>query len=362
MSDSEVTALKKYACPACGAEAVWSPAKQMLVCPYCNTVSPLELKTDGSGIQENDLLEALQSLPEDEKGWDTVRKTVRCQSCHAISVFDPAHVGQNCSFCGSPALIPEDDIKAPVRPSSLLQFVVADTKVREDIRQWYGSHWFAPNKLGTKALTDTLRGLYLPYWTFDAQVHADWSADSGDYYYVEDSKGNREQRVRWYPSSGSVDNFFDDTLVPASKGVHEALLSGIAPFPTTEKLVPYDPGYLTGWVVEQYQIDLRGAAKASRDAMENTMRSLCSQQVPGDTQRNLQVATEYSGQTFKHVLLPVWLLTYTYGSKSYQVAVNGYTGKISGEYPISWVKVFIVTVLVLIAILIFFSLQGGHHR
>lgn len=358
----EVTALKKYACPACGAEAVWSPSKHTLVCPYCNTVSQMELKTDGSEIKENDLLEALQALPEDESGWQMERKTVRCQSCNAISTFDPAKVAQNCSFCGSPALIAADDVKAPVRPSSLLPFTVAETKVREDIRTWYGSHWFAPSKLGNKALTDTLHGLYLPYWTFDAQVHADWTAESGEYYYVEDGKGNKEQRVRWYPSAGAVDHFFDDQLVPASRGVHSALLDGISPFPTTEKLVPYDTGYLSGWVVEQYQIDLKAAAQASQDMMEATMRNLCSREVPGDTQRSLRVLTEYSGQTFKHVLLPVWLLTYTYGSKTYQVAVNGFTGRISGEYPISWVKVFFVTVAILVALLIFFSLQGGHHR
>ena len=358
----EVTALKKYACPACGAEAVWSPAKHALVCPYCNTVSPMELKADPGVIKENPLEEALKALPANETGWNTERKTVRCQSCNAVSVFDPAHVAQNCSFCGSPALIAEDDIKAPVRPSGLLPFNVADSKVRDDIRSWYGSHWFAPNKLGTAALTDTLRGLYLPYWTFDAQAHADWTADSGEYYYVEDDKGNREQRVRWYPVSGELDNTFDDLLVAASKGVHGSLLHGIEPFPTTDKLVPYDTGYLSGWVVEQYQIDLKGAAQSSHDMMNSIMTGLCSQAVPGDTQRNLQVATQYADLTFKHVLLPVWLVTYTYGSKTYQVAVNGFTGKISGEYPLSWIKVAIATVLVLIVILIIFSLQGGHHR
>ena len=357
----EVTALKKYSCPACGAEAVWSPSKHTLVCPYCNTVSTTEVKKDPSEIKENDLLQALQSLPEDESGWQKETRSVRCQSCNAISVFDPVNVAKNCSFCGSPSLISVDDIKAPVRPSSLLPFNVADTKVREDIRAWYGSHWFAPNALGTKALTDTLHGLYLPYWTFDAQVHADWTAESGEYYYVEDGKGNREQRVRWTPASGALDNFFDDQLVPASRGVHGDLLEGIAPFPTTDQLMPYDPGYLSGWVVEQYQIDLKAAAQSSHESMESTMESLCSRQVPGDTQRNLQVQTEYSGQTFKHVLLPVWLLTYTYGSKTYQVAVNGYTGRISGEYPISWVKVLFVTVLVLIGIIILFSLSGRHH-
>jgi hypothetical protein len=255
-------------------------------------------------------------------------------------------------------LLAVDDIKAPIRPEGVLPFKVADTKVREDIRAWYGSHWFAPNKLGTKALTDTLHGIYLPYWTFDAQVHADWDAEAGYYYTVQDSQGRSEQRVRWESASGLVDNFFDDLLVPASRGVHPKLLEGVSPFPTTDALLPYDAGYLTGWVVEQYQIDLNAAATASHHRMEESMESLCSQQVPGDTQRNLQVTTQYSGQTFKHVLLPVWLVTYTYGAKSYQVAVNGVTGKIDGEYPISWVKVMFVTIAVLIVLLIFFANSG----
>lgn len=355
---SEVTALKKFNCAKCGAEAVWTPSKQTLVCPYCGTVADAKLASDTAAVKENDLLQALKSMTSEDMGWQAERKTVRCQSCNAISVFDPKRIAQNCDFCGSPSLLAVDDIKAPIRPEGVLPFKVADTKVREDIRAWYGSHWFAPNKLGTKALTDTLHGIYLPYWTFDAQVHADWDAEAGYYYTVQDSQGRSEQRVRWESASGSVDNFFDDLLVPASRGVHPKLLEGVSPFPTTDALLPYDAGYLTGWVVEQYQIDLNAAATASHHRMEESMESLCSQQVPGDTQRNLQVTTQYSGQTFKHVLLPVWLVTYTYGAKSYQVAVNGVTGKIDGEYPISWVKVMFVTIAVLIVLLIFFANSG----
>jgi hypothetical protein len=203
-----------------------------------------------------------------------------------------------------------------------------------------------------------LHGIYLPYWTFDAQVHGDWTAEAGYHYYTKDSEGRSQQHTRWEYASGSVDHFFDDQLVPASQGVHPKLLRKIEPFPTTDALISYDPGYLTGWVVEQYQIDLTAAAQASHDAMEATMRDLSAREVPGDTHRNLQVTTQYSGQTFKHVLLPVWLLTYTYGSKTYQVAVNGVTGKIGGEYPLSWVKITIVTVIALIILLVILSHTG----
>ena len=106
------------------------------------------------------------------------------------------------------------------------------------------------------------------------------------------------------PSAGAVDHFFDDELVPASRGVQPEMLRKIEPFPTTKELVPYNAGFLSGWVVERYQIDLVAAAKTSRDQMDAKMYALCAAQVPGDTHRNLQVEDDYSGQTFKHILTP----------------------------------------------------------
>ncbi len=150
---------------------------------------------------------------------------------------------------------------------------ISETQVRDSIRRWYGSRWFAPNKLKRAALTDTVKGLYIPYWTFDAQVHADWTAESGYHYYetetYTDANGKTQtrqvQKIRWVPSSGSLDHFFDDELVPASRGVQPEMLRKIEPFPTKNELVPYNAGFLSGWVVERYQIDLVAAAKDARD-------------------------------------------------------------------------------------------------
>ncbi|HVY69221.1 MAG TPA: zinc ribbon domain-containing protein, partial [Verrucomicrobiae bacterium] len=191
----------------------------------------------------------------------------------------------------------------------------------------------------------------------------DWTAESGYYYYetetYTDSNGQRQtrqvQKVRWVPSSGSLDHFFDDELVPASKGVQEDMLRKVEPFPT-KQLVPYQPGFLSGWVVERYQIDLVQAAQRSRNQMDSKLRSLCASQVPGDTHRNLQVYPDYSGQTFKHILVPLWLLTYDYGRTAYQVVVNGFTGSIAGKHPLSWVKIFFAILAGLIAVGILYGL------
>jgi hypothetical protein len=361
---AELTAQQKFGCPSCGAEAHWNPARQALVCPYCGTVSPMEIDTATGNASEHCLATALRNVDADHRGWNTARTSVKCQSCQAISVFDPTRVAQRCEFCGSAAIIPIEEQMRPIRPESLLEFKLSESQVRDTVRKWYGSRWFAPNALERRALTDTVHGIYIPYWTFDAQMHADWTADAGDYYYdtetYTDSDGRQQtrqvQRVHWYPTSGSLDHFFDDELVPASKGVQIDLLRKVEPFPTTSDLKPYQAGFLSGWVVEQYQIDLVAAARASREQMDAKARSLCASQVPGDTHRNLRVVTDYTGQTFKHVLVPIWLINYNYGAKVYQVVVNGYTGAIAGKHPLSWIKITLVVIAGLIVLLIFLAL------
>lgn len=362
----EVHAQNKFHCPSCGAEAVWNPGKQMLVCAFCGTNAPMQPGEAPGDVAENCLITALRNIDPDHRGWATETRSVKCQSCQAITVFEPSRAAQRCDFCGSASIIPMEEQLRPIRPESVLEFKLSETNVRESIRQWYGARWFAPNSLGTKALTDTVKGIYIPYWTFDAQVAADWSATSGDYYYetesYTDSNGKRQtrqvRRVRWYPSSGHLDHFFDDELVPATRGVDMKLLRKVEPFPTLSDLKPYNAGFLSGWIVEQYQIDLIAAAQHSQEVMDTKTRSLCASQVPGDTHKDLQVDADFSAQTFKHILVPVWLLAYEYRRKHYQVIVNGYTGTIAGQYPKSWVKITLL-VLVILAIIGGIALLSG---
>jgi Zn finger protein HypA/HybF involved in hydrogenase expression len=354
-SESEpavATAREKFPCPACGAEAQWNPDKHALICPFCGTESPvvLSLRTAGTEIAEHDLAEALRGVGA-VRGWRADKSAVRCQSCQAISVFDASTVGRRCDFCGSTQLVPYEQTDDAFTPESLLPLKISESQARDLIRGWYRRVWFAPNKLALRALTDTAKGVYLPYWTFDARAHASWTADSGTYYYVREG-GKNVRRVRWTPASGELSHVFDDTLVSASTGVNAGLLRGVEPFPSGG-LVPYDPGYLAGWTVERYQVDLATAAVRAREQMEAVLRQLCSSAVPGDTQRNLNVRATFTNQRFKHILVPVWLMTYTYAAKSYQVVVNGATGRVSGTRPWSWIKIALLVLVVAIVLVLF---------
>ena len=359
-----LTALEKHPCPACGAQAEWNPGKQKLVCPFCGTESPYHVTASGA-IEELDLVRALREMPEDLRGWQSDKRTVQCQSCKAVSVFDAGRVGQRCNFCGSPALVDYNEIRSPIRPQSLLPFRLAEPAVREQIRRWYKSKWLAPNRLKSRALVDTVRGVYIPYWTFDAQVVCPWEAEAGHYYYTSetyrDDKGQTQtrqvQHTRWQPAFGVVEHFFDDEPIPGTQGVSHALLKQVEPFPTGE-LVPYDTSFLSGFVVEHYQVVLLDAATASEASMHAKLEEMCASRVPGDTHRNLVIHPTFSARTFKHILVPVWLLTYTFGAKVFHVLVNGVSGTMAGEYPKSFWKVFFLVLAIIIVVVVVLLLQG----
>ena len=359
-----VAAVEKYPCAACGAQAAWNPSRQMLVCSFCGTEAPFSVDDKTGALVEHDLVKALREVPDAERGWLDTKRTVQCQSCKAVSVFDPTRVGQNCEFCGSPALLDYEEIRAPIRPQGILPFKVDQGKVREQIRRWFGSKWIAPSDLKRRAMVDRVTGIYIPYWTFDAQVHCPWEADAGHYYYTteeyRDSQGKPQTRqvrhTRWVPASGEVDHFFDDVPVPGTHGVHEHLLRQVEPFATKE-LVGYETAYVSGFVVEHYQVVLFDAAERSRQSMHQQLTEMCAAAVPGDTYRNLQIHPSYSGQTFKHVLVPIWMLSYNYRAKAFQVVVNGYSGQMAGEYPKSVWKILLLVfvVLVIVAIALMFG-------
>lgn len=360
----DLEALDQHTCAACGAHAEWNPTRRALVCSYCGTVAPAALDPRTGEVHENELAQALRELPEESRESMAERKAVRCQRCQAVSVFPAARIGERCEFCGSPELVDYEQLKAPIRPRSVLPFALDRSRAQGALRSFWAGRWLAPGTLKRAASLETVQGIYVPYWTFDAAVHASFTAESGTYYSTSesyrDAQGNVRtrtvQHVRWSPFSGTIDHVFDDRLVPGTRGIATDLLSAVEPFPTRD-LVPYATAYLAGFVVEHYQVVLVEAAQAARLAMEDELRRMCAAKVPGDTQRNLRVEPSWSGETFKHVLLPVWLLAYRFGGRSYQVVVNGVTGTIAGRSPKSPWKVLGLVLLVLLAGIVAILLQ-----
>ncbi|HZY46151.1 MAG TPA: zinc ribbon domain-containing protein [Anaerolineae bacterium] len=344
-----------YTCPQCASKMSFDAKSGLLACPSCGHKMPVPSATDA--VQEHDLMQALQNTVGKSTGYGTEMKSINCQNCGATTNVQPNVTSTTCPFCGSNQIIEQKPDPNMIQPESVVPFAVDESRANMLFRTWLSKGFFQPGDLKQLGGGQKLRGVYLPFWTFDAHAESDWWAESGTYYYetewvtvTRDGKTVREQRqvqkTRWWPSSGHHADNYDDVLVYATKSIDVRILQKVYPYDTA-KLLNYKPEFLSGWAAESYQINLADGWNIGKGNINSEEYSKSDRQVPGDTHRNLRVNTSLSNLTYKHVLLPVWVASYRYNSKTFQFMINGQNGKVQGDKPISWIKVAIVVVIVL---------------
>jgi len=350
--------VKNYTCPKCGGDMKFDAAKGMLSCPFCGHSMPTPETSEV--VQEHDLLAALQDTSGKARGFGTTVRAFKCESCGATTNVEPNVTSTTCPFCGSNQVLEQQPDPNLIQPESVIPFGVDETRANRLFRDWLGQGLFHPNDLRKFGGGQKLSGMYLPFWTFDAHAESDWRAESGDYYYVNETvwvtrdgkrvqETQRVQKVRWYPTSGHRSDNHDDVLVYATQSIDVRILQKVYPF-DTKKLAPYNPSFLSGWGAESYRIPLAEAWNLGQNIIQSEQYRRCGGDVPGDTHRNLRVNTRLSSLKYKHVLLPVWLASYRYNNKVYRFMINGQTGEVQGEKPISWIKVAIAVVIALIIV------------
>lgn len=376
---TQASAGTTFPCPSCGApEMAFDAPSQQMKCPFCGHTAPVPQQAppaaqpapggpEGtpaaqaplSAHQERSLQEGLQQQAQQSgQGYGTPVQTMKCQTCGATVSFAGTEISKNCDFCGSQHVLEQESHRRVITPQALVPFGVDEGRAKESFKGWLGGLWFRPSDLKKKAQVGAINGVYIPYWTFDAQVYSQWRAEAGHHYYEQeaytDANGQKKtrqvQKTRWVPASGQRQDMHDDVLVVASQGLPRPIAKRLSTF-DTRKLVPYDPQYLAGWRAEEYAVELQDAWQEAAQVIEQVQYGRCAQDVPGDTHRSLQVQNQFSGETFKHVLLPLWIASYRYGDKPYQFLVNGQTGEVKGEAPYSWVKIilFIALIVAIIA-------------
>ena len=226
---------------------------------------------------------------------------------------------------------------------------------------WLKELWFAPSDLLQLATQEgKLIGMYIPYWTYDANTSTSYTGERGEEHteteeYETTENGETITRTRtvtrtvWYPVSGNVSNVFDDTLVNASRSLPKTNSDKLEPW-DLKNLVPFNPSFLSGYKTESYQIELKEGFEIAKSRMEDVIRENISLDIGGVQQRILFMNTTYNHITFKHILLPLWISAYRYQSKTYRFMINGRTGEVQGERPYSWVKITL-TVLAALAVI-----------
>ena len=354
---------RNFPCEGCGAKLEFHIGQQSLKCPFCGTEKALEIP-EGAEVVEKDLGAALRLQVERrrEQGARSLTAEIKCGSCGGTTMFTGTLTSSECPYCGSP-LQRENVHDSPDRipADGVLPFLVTREQAHENLKKWVASRWFAPNEFRRRGVSGVFSGIYLPYWTYDAMTATRYSGQRGEAYYVTVGSGKnrrQERRVSWYPASGAFQRFFDDVLVCACVGVPQKLLLALEPWPLS-KVIPFTPQALSGYLARTYDVELDAGLDAAKGRMAQAIETEVRQRIGGDEQRIWSIQTMHSALSFKHLLLPVWLLTYRYGDKPYQLAVNAATGEVQGERPWSWIKITLAVLagLAVIAVIVYVQRQ-----
>jgi hypothetical protein len=314
---TEAIGERQFTCPNCGGELAWHPAQKTLVCPSCGTaLPPMPQSAIAPTWVEHGLAESLRNTADDHAAVGKV--AVQCGNCRAVSYFDRGMAADRCSFCGSAEVVPYDAFHDSFRPESIVPFLVAAEDARGAAVRWIRGQWLAPSKLARLARTDAVKGVYLPFWTFDAHAVAHWDIASG--------------------TRGIIEMDFDDLLICGDREADPPLLEQLGPFPA-KTLRPYDPRYVAGWTAVRAQRALDEAVTLAHARMEHELAAAAKRDRPAKEREKLKLAVvEYVRETCKQTLLPIWLLDYRYLGKRYRIAVNGATGQAAGYAPKSLLK------------------------
>jgi DNA-directed RNA polymerase subunit RPC12/RpoP len=344
----------RFPCPTCGADLRYAPELDRLKCAHCGHEEAIP--EHRGAIPELDLRAVERNaLPAAET--EEIR-VAQCPSCGAQIEFDADIHARECPFCASP-IVTDTGVQRQIKPQAQLPFLLSEDQARAAMNKWLGRLWFAPSDLRAYARAGrAMQGMYVPYWTYDAETRSRYTGQRGTVYHVErpvqvvvngrrQTTMQRVAQVRWQPVRGEVARDFDDVLVLGSRSLPKRFTDALAPWDLSA-LSAYEPRFLAGFRAEGYTVPVEAAYGEARDEMDAVIAQDVRRDIGGDQQRVGQVETDVGRLTFKHVLLPVWLAAYRYRGKSFRFVVNGRTGTVQGERPYSSVKIAIAIALALL--------------
>lgn len=289
----------------------------------------------------------------------------RCNNCGSEVAIDSNQRSYVCAFCDSTYVVefsPAETDRQP--PEFIIGFAIPQEKAQEIFRHWVSQkHLFRPGDLPTSAvLAEKLRGVYLPFWSFSMLASSNWTASIGEHWYRTETyttmekgrlvtKTRRVQETEWWPLSGRHRRFYSGYLISGSRGLPQRDADRVKPF-HLPALKRYEPFYLAGWLSEEYSIDREQALAACKNEFQRWENGNVAAFLPGDTHRHLQVDTQFSHIASDLCLLPVYIFSYRYRDKLFRVLINGQTGKVAGDKPLSKVRIGVAVGLGVLLLLI----------
>ncbi|HMV29970.1 MAG TPA: hypothetical protein PKE23_11330 [Anaerolineales bacterium] len=307
----------RFMCPKCGGRMAFSPDGSGLVCDYCTRQNPLG---SNSGTEnEKDFIVAMATMK--GHGKPLQEQVFHCNGCGAEFILPPNQISSNCAYCDSPHVVDYEKTSDMIAPNSILPFAIDQKRATHLLVEWVEKNHIKPEKK-----VDIPRGVYLPMWTFDLGGEIDYSGEIVEY---EQNlfTGERERKVTRVEDKYPV--MVNDLALPASKKLSQVFMKLLPTF-NLSTLREYDPRYLASWLAELYDVPM---ADASLDARSQAFKKL-KKQLPhllGNITLTRASSASMLVESFKLVLLPVWMTELPFDGREHIVLINGQSGEVASD-------------------------------
>ena len=336
-----------YKCPNCDAGLLFDAEKQSFVCEFCiSEFKEEELKDSGAK-------ERVEKEQRENEEFSEEMNEYNCPNCGAEVIVDKSTVADFCYYCHNPVVL-SGKVSGAFKPNKIIPFKFDKAEAKSTFLRYAKKKWFVPNDYFSEEHSDQIKGIYYPFWVTDADSYCNYDGighvirtwRSGDYRYTETSKF----AVR---RAGSV--HFEDITTSAISTEDKKMLEGILPYSLNE-YIDFSMPYLQGFTAKKRDIDRENLSLEVREKMESYATTILSSTANGySSLHNQRVDLNIMKSHWDYTLMPIWILTYQRKGKNYTYAMNGSTGKIYGELPISFLKLGLLSlgVALLVGLLTF---------
>ncbi|MDR2867293.1 MAG: hypothetical protein LBV55_01340 [Acholeplasmatales bacterium] len=338
MTEETIVEINKK-CQGCGGNLTFNPTTGSLVCVQCGNEFDIEKEV----IAETDI----SFLERDLTNWKGQTATYHCESCGATEIISKNQLSHECSFCGSPKVstVADSTVK---KPQAVQPFKVNKDNALQKAWEWAKKSFWSPKSFKNSITTKFLNGIYYPAFTFDNETETYYKATLGRTETYRDSQGNMHTRTVYFNVSGVHHQKFDDLTIQASDFIQQKLIDKLLPFDTNNANV-YNDDFLFGFSASQYTKDGVTCHKEAQVKMEAIIKANILKRYTYSSVAKYYQQVRYYNQTFKYLLLPIWVGHYYFKEKNFNYYINGVNGKIAGNRPVSGLK---VTIAILIGLLV----------
>lgn len=328
--------LQEFKCPCCDGAIEFDSASQKMKCPYCDTEFDVEtLKSYGNDLKEE---------TGDEMNWEnapgeqwqvdetTGLRTYVCESCGGEIVGDENMAATACPFCDNPVVL-KGQFAGDLKPDLVIPFKLDKKAAKEALKKHYMGKKLLPKVFKDENHLDEVKGVYVPFWLFDADAQASIRYKATRVRSWSDSRYYYTETQHYHVSRGGTLGFAA-VPVDGSTKLEDALMESIEPFDLKDA-VDFNTGYLAGYMADKYDVDANQSIQRANQRIKKSTEDAFAATATGySTLVPVSSGVQLKNGKARYALYPVWLLNTTWNGKKYTFAMNGQTGKMVGDLPL----------------------------